>query len=214
MRQTAIGFASKNATLEGILTTPQGVRGPFRALAVCHPHPVLGGNMENSVVTAICRAADQQGMATLRFNFRGVGESQGQFSNGVEEQEDVKAALETLRHWPGIDRRRLALVGYSFGASVILGGLRRYKAARSLVLIAPPISAMQNSLINADRRPKLFIAGQNDRIAPSGELQRALDSVITPARFAEIPGADHSLRSHEQEVAERVVAFVMETLAR
>ena len=164
--------------------------------------------MDNPVVTAICSAAESQGMASLKFNFRGVGESQGQFSNGEREQYDLKAALNVLRRWPDIDPKRLALVGYSFGASVVLDGLRHCKAARSLVLIAPPISSVQGSRILKDQRPKLFLVGQRDRIVQSVELQRVLDEVRQPLEFSEIAGTDHGLSGHEDEVAERVVAFV------
>ena len=213
MRQTAIAFKSGKLTLEGVLTIPQELSGPFGALVVCHPLPSLGGDMDVPVVTAVCRAADRQGLATLRFNFRGVGDSEGEFDSGVGEQEDVRAALDVLRRWPGLDGRRLALAGYSFGASVVLKGLKGYKHARSLVFIAPPVAAVADSAIEKDRRPKLFLSGQRDRISPPVELQRALDRVRAPVQFAEVTGADHSLRSHESEVAERVVGFVAGTLA-
>ena len=212
MRQTAIGFKSEKQSLEGVLTIPQGVSGPFPALLVCHPHPLLSGDMDNPVVMAICHAADDQGLATLRFNFRGVGDSEGEFSNGSGEQKDLDAALNVLKRWPGMNRKQIALVGYSFGASVVLGGLRSYKAARSLVLIAPPISSVRNSRIASDKRPKLFLAGQQDRIALPVELQRVLDDVRQPVQFSEIPAAGHSLSGHEGKVAKNVIAFVVEAM--
>ena len=212
MRQTALGIVSKDVSLEGVLGVPEALPPPYPALVVCHPHPMLGGNMEHAVVSAICRAADREGVASLRFNFRGVGGSEGTFANGEEEEQDLKAALDLLKRWPGIDPKRLTVVGYSFGATVILKGLRHYKSARSLVLIAPPITTVRSSRIRKDRRPKLFIAGQNDRIASPVELQRALDETRPPVRFVEIPDADHSLRSHDSAVAEEVAAFAVETL--
>ena len=212
MRQTAIAFKSGNLTLEGVLSMPQELSGPFPALVVCHPLPSLGGDMDNPVVTAVCRRADREAVATLRFNFRGVGDSEGEFNSGVAEQEDVKAALDVIRRWPGMDRKRLAVAGYSFGASVIAKGLKRFKHARSLVFIAPPVAAVANSAIAKDGRPKLFVAGQHDRIAVPVELQRVLDNARA-VQFAEIAGADHSLREHEQEVADRVVEFVTDTLS-
>ncbi len=212
MRQTAIGFESKKLKLEGVLTLPQGLAGPFPSLVVCHPHPVLGGDMENPVVMAICRAADRRGLATLRFNFRGVGDSEGEFSNGAGERQDLEAALKVVRRWPGLDRRRIALAGYSFGASVALGGLRRCGAACSLAFVAPPIASVRESRIANDKRPKLFVVGQNDRIAPPVSLQSALDDVRQPLRFAEVPAADHSLQGHEREVGELVAGFAADTL--
>ena len=214
MRQTAITFKVKKLSLDGVLTTPQGVPSPYPALLVCHPHPMLGGNMDNAVVMAICRAADVEGVASLRFNFRGVGASEGEFDNGTGEQDDAKAALDLLKRWPDVDDRRLCLVGYSFGASVVLAGLRRYKAAKGLVLIAPPLSSLENSRILNEKRPKLFIAGQVDNVVSSVELQRAVDGVRSPVQFCEIDNADHSFRAHEQDVARRTVEFVKSELTR
>ena len=207
MRQTAVGFESRKAALEGILTVPEGFAEPCPVLVVCHSHPTLGGNMNNPIISAICTNADRVGIATLRFNFRGVEGSEGQFSNGNAEKDDVKAALEVARHWPGLDKNRIGLVGHSFGAAVILRGLRKYKHAASLTLIAPPISAIHESRIAKDSRPKLFMVGQNDRIVNSAELQRALDAVREPVQFREIPDTDHGLSGHEQEIADRTVQF-------
>ena len=212
VRQTAIQFASDKLALEGVLSVPDGLSVPLPAMVVCHPHPLLGGDMENPVVMAICRGASERGIATLRFNFRGAGGSEGEFSKGEEEPRDVAAALDVLRRWPGIDRKQLALAGYSFGASMVLGGLKRYKAAGSLVLVAPPLSALRDSPILKDSRPKLFVVGRDDRLVPPAELQRELDGIRGEVRFSEIVGADHILGGHEGAVAERVVEFLSETL--
>ena len=93
----------------------------------------------------------------------------------TEEHEDIKAALNMMRRWPGVDGKRVALAGYSFGAGVILRGLRHFRGARSLALIAPPISAVRESRIVKDKRPKLFVVGREDRLVSSVDLQRVLD---------------------------------------
>ena len=221
MQQTAIDFTSTNGvSLEGVLVTPDVTPDmtpdapgpPFPAVVVCHPSPTLGGNMDHPLVTAICRTAHREGVASLRFNFRGVGDSQGTFGSGPEEQRDLESALKFVRLLPGVDGKRLGLVGYSFGAAVVLGGLRRYKGARSLVFIAPPLSAVKKSGIRKDKRPKLFMVGQRDRVVPSVQLQRELDDVRQPVQFVELPGDDHSLRSSLDAVAERVAEFLLQTL--
>ena len=210
MRQTAIGFKSKRLTLEGVLTLPQELPQPYPALVMCHPHPMLGGNMDNPVVTSVCRAATEAGLASLRFNFRGVEGSEGDFRNGDAAHEDIKAALNMIRRWPGVDGKRIALGGYSFGAGVILRGLRHFKTARSLALVAPPLSSIAESRIIRDKRPKLFVVGQNDRLVSSVELQRALDRVREPLQFREIAEADHGLVGYERQVGEQVAEFVCE----
>ena len=212
MRQTAIAFKSKRLTLEGVLTLPEELPPPYPAVVMCHPHPMLGGDMDNGVVTAICRAAGERGFAALRFNFRGVEGSEGDFEGGEKTHDDIKAALNMMRRWPGVDRNRIALAGYSFGAGAILRGLRHFKRAHSLALIAPPLSSLENSRIIKDKRPKLFVAGQHDRLVSSVELQRALDAVREPLQFREIAGADHSLTGHEWDVADEVVGFARQAL--
>ena len=207
MRQTAIAFRSKRLTLEGVLSLPEELPQPYPAIVMCHPHPMLGGNMDNPVVTSVCRAMSEAGFASFRFNFRGVEGSEGEFEGGEAVHEDIKAALNIMRRWPGVDGKRIALAGYSFGAGVILRGLRHFRAAKSLVLIAPPLSSIGESRIARDKRPKLFVAGQDDRLVSSVELQRVLDGVREPIQFREIAGGDHSLSGVEWEAADAVAEF-------
>ena len=214
MRQTAIGFKSKGLSLEGVLATPQDLSESYSALLVCHPHPMLGGNMENPVVTTICRAAVAEGIASFRFNFRGVGESEGEFDEGEGEQQDVRSALDVLRRWPGLDGKRIAVAGYSFGASVALNAIGRLKAARCFALIAPSISSASGEKAGRDKRPRLFIVGQRDGLVPSVELQRSLDGMRSPANLFEVPGADHGLVGYETHVARRVIEFVKDNLEK
>ena len=214
MRQTAIAFKSKGLTLEGVLALPTELPQPYPALVMCHPHPMLGGNMDHSVVSTVCRAVSDAGFASFRFNFRGVEGSEGEFKNGEGAHDDIKAALNMMRRWPGVDGKRVALGGYSFGAGAILRGLRHFGSARSLVLIAPPLSSIGDSRIVKDKRGKLFVVGQNDRLVSSVELQSVLDGVRRPLQFREIAGGDHSLSGREWEVADQVAGFVRETLQR
>ena len=212
MRQSAVAFKSKRVTLEGVLTLPEELPPPYTAIVMCHPHPMLGGNMDNPVVTSVCRAANDAGFASFRFNFRGVEGSDGEFKSGDSAHDDIKAALNMMRRWPGVDGKRIALGGFSFGAGVVLRGLRHFKAARSLVLVAPPLSSIAESRIAKDKRPKLFVVGQQDRLVSSVELQRALDGIREPLQFREIPDGDHSLIGRELEVADEVASFVRQML--
>lgn len=213
MHQTAIDFVvSRNLSLEGVFTKPDTPHKWFPMVVVCHPHPMLGGSMEHPLVTTICHVAHREGIGSLRFNFRGVGGSQGTFSNGKKEQLDVKAALEIIKLMPGTDVTRLALIGYSFGASTVLQGLRRYGGTKSLVFISPPLASVRQSRIMKDRRNKMFVVGQDDQVVPSVDLQRLLDDVRQPVRFHEILGANHGFIGQTEEVAERVAEFLLETL--
>ena len=212
MPQTAIDFrSSKRLSLMGVVTMPEGGGEPFPAIVVCHPHPMLGGDMDHPVVTAICRAASRDGIASLRF--RGVGDSQGVFGEGGEEQDDLVAAFKLMKAFPGIDGHRLALVGYSFGASMVLNTLGRCKSARALAVIAPPVSSTRSTGVRKSKLAKLFVAGRNDRVVPSVQLQRALDEVRPPVQFVELADADHALIGREQAAADEVSEFLARALS-
>ena len=212
MRQTAVSFKSKGLTLEGVLTVPQGQTGPFPAAVLCHPHPLFGGTMDNNVIAAVAEALDGVGIATLRFNFRGVPPSEGKFDDDKGEQQDIRAALDILKRWSDIDGKRLALVGYSFGAQVILRGLGKYGAARVLALISPPLPAFDDSPIAKSSTAKLFLIGSGDRLIGPEQLRKRVAALPPPTEFREIPEADHMWRGHEHEAAEHVAEFLAAVL--
>ena len=212
MHPTAISFKSKDLTLEGVVATPEGLPGTFPVAVLCHPHPLFGGSMDNTVVMAIARAIDATGIATLRFNFRGVGTSEGEFSKGAEEQQDLLAALKLVKQLPHLDARRLALVGYSFGAQVILQGLDKYKRAKALALLSPPLTSFNGSPVATHRKPKLFLVGDADRLAQADRLQEQIAALHPSTRLQVIPGADHSWRGREEAAAQRVAQFLIEVL--
>ncbi len=220
----SISFPSDNLTLEGILHLPvlSEVEGPASSpspgVVVCHPHPLYGGDMHNNVVTAICRAAAVRGIAALRFNFRGVGRSQGAFADGVGERADATAALAHLRQLPEIDSQRIGLVGYSFGAAVALLSAGQdlrpdgRASARALVAVSTPTIARGLSDI-AVSCPALLVVGDQDQVAPPSRLA-ALAGVIGPrAELVIVPGADHFWWGAEDRLAELVSGFLVRTLA-
>ena len=213
MRQIAISFSSQRLTLEGVVSVPQGGLGRYPAVVVCHPHPVFQGDMEHPLVQAICTALDQRGLATLRFNFRGVGGSEGEFTNGQKELKDVEAALKVAACWPGLDRRRMGLVGYSFGASVILRGLSWLKSPRALGLISPPLAAVETGPPRREQRPRLFLVGDADRISPSERLGEVVTAMAGSAEILIVPGVDHTWSGREAEAAEYTALFLARTLA-
>ena len=205
-------YSSKGVTLEGIVARPEGQDLLPPAAILCHPHPVLGGDLDHPVLSAIDWICMGEGIASLRFNFRGVGQSTGRFSNGDSELEDVHAAFRLIEGLRCADTNRMASVGYSFGASVLLKGIPKLKKSRSFVFIAPPLSSVRKSSIAKDSRPKLFICGQKDRVVSSTGLQRELDRIDQPIEFYEIPYADHGLSGHELTIGNRVAEFLLSNL--
>ncbi|MBI2913653.1 MAG: dienelactone hydrolase family protein [Chloroflexi bacterium] len=189
-------------TLEGVLHRPSG--SPSPGIVVCHPHPLYGGDMHNNVVNALCRAAVAGGIAALRFNFRGVGASQGSFGDGIGERADAEAALQHLRGRPEIDASRSGLVGYSFGAAVAL--LAAGHDLCAVVAVSTPTIARGLSDIDV-RCPALLVVGDRDEVAPPSRLS-ALAAAIPGAELAVVPGADHFWWGSEDRLARIVSDFL------
>ena len=182
------------------LTTPDGiileamVSAPgttTSGVVICHPHPLYGGDMDNPVVVRAAEVAAVAGLATLRFNFRGVGRSTGTHGGGRAEQHDVAAALDHLATRLG-DRSHVALAGYSFGA-IMAADAAAARELAGLALIAPPLPFSQSRplprLGNA-RLPVLVVVGSNDEYCPLPALDR-LRSELPNAEVRVIDGANH-----------------------
>ena len=211
MGQTSISFKSKKTNLEGILSVPNGHLGLLPAAILCHPHPLFGGNMDNNVIIAVSTALNSKGIATFRFNFKGVAPSERISSNGASEQEDLASALRVVKKLSGIDHKRLGLVGYSFGAQIILLGIKKYNSVKTLALISPPLSAL-NSNLNKDDKYKLFVVGSKDGLVEPNALKEHLDTLSETITFREVLGADHSWRGHEESMANQVAEFLQTSL--
>jgi uncharacterized protein len=171
--------------LEGALAEPPNCR---LGVALCHPHPLYGGDMDNPVVGAAARACAVAGLATLRFNFRGVGGSAGAWDEGRGEQDDVRAALACLH----ARTPRVALAGYSFGAAMAAAVAAAGEPLAGLALLAPPLAtrpwAPSESLAVAG--PVLLVAGSADDYCPVSALED-LGRSLPGSSVSVIPGADH-----------------------
>ena len=202
-----VTFTSDGLALEGILHLPAS--SPSPAVAVCHPHPLYGGDMHNSVVVALCRAAAARGIAALRFNFRGVGRSEGSFADGVGERADATAALAHLPQLPEVDGDKLGVVGYSFGAAVAL--LAAGDGLRAVVAVSTPTIARGLSEI-AIRCPALLVVGEQDQVAPPSRLASLGQAVGPQAELIMVPGADHFWWGAEERLSAIVSDFLLHAL--
>jgi uncharacterized protein len=175
-------------TLEGALALPPGARA---GVVVCHPHPLYGGDMDNPVVLAASRACTEAGLATLRFNFRGVGDSGGAWDDGRGEQDDVRAALACLgQALP--EPARLALAGYSFGAAMAASVASAGLPLAGLALIAPPLAMRpwQPTPALAVDGPILLVVGRADQYC-SGTAVVQLGHALPKATVTVFDGVDH-----------------------
>jgi alpha/beta superfamily hydrolase len=204
-----IEFPCGELSLEGMLHIPDG-KGPFAAVIICHPHPLYGGMMDNNIVIAVCQALTQTSTACLRFNFRGVGESQGIHDNGAGEQDDVVAALSYVSSIKEIDNKRIGLCGYSFGAGVALDVAVKSKLVNALALISPILP--HDSPIDSYTKPKLLLWGSDDLALPAVDLKRFTEELPEPKQYKVISGADHLWWGYEDKVGSRVAYFFAEAL--
>jgi alpha/beta superfamily hydrolase len=134
---TAEGPAGR---LQARLSLPAERARPEGAALICHPHPNYGGTMDNKVVYMLSRACDRAGLAALRFNFRGVGQSEGEFGVGRCETDDCLAMAALLK--ATLPEARIVLAGFSFGAFVSLRAAHQIKPVQ-LVSVAPPLDYFQ-----------------------------------------------------------------------
>ena len=209
MKRVYITFPCADISLEGVWHFPKA-NGPFPAVIVCHPHPLYGGSMSANVVFYICQALAEASIAALRFNFRGVGKSGGVFGGGVAEQEDVKAALAFVSSTPTIDRKKIGLAGYSFGASVALPVAVQDGRVNLLALVSPALLDSGWAQLKGYTRPKFIIIGENDSVIPEPGLRQLVEDIPEPKQYQVIPGADHFWAGFEVEVAHKVTQFFAE----
>jgi len=204
---SSIAFKSEKLLLEGMLSTPEDIPGPYPAIVVCHSHPSFRGNMNEQVVSTICQSANSAGFATLRFNFRGTGGSEGHYDAGKGETKDVKSAVNMMKRWPGLDKNKITVVGYSFGALTIMAGVRGLGSASKFALISPPPNSASSSHLRKDKRPLLVVTGEKDLLSPPTRLNDVFSGYKYRPRIEIIPRADFSLIGHDIKVARIITEF-------
>jgi alpha/beta superfamily hydrolase len=205
LKRVHTSFPSGKLKLDGVWHLPEG-DGPFPAVIVCHPHPLYGGNMSANIVFSICQALALKNIAALRFNFRGVGQSQGKFGGGTAEREDVRAALAFVLSAENINRSKIGLAGYSFGGGVAASVAVRDERVKALALVSPALMYGGETLTEY-KKPKFIIIGENDDMIAPEEVGEAVEAMPKPKRFEVIPGADHFWAGYEETVAEKVCRF-------
>lgn len=212
MKQHSIAFGDSNLTLDGILSLPTNMPSPFPGVVLCHPHTLFGGSMNSPVMHALSIALDIRGLATLRFNFRGVGLSEGTFDEGKGEQDDLKLAIDTLKRWPGVRGNRIGVAGVSFGAVVALDGIATSRNVRALAALSPTLSGVRRSKLDKFKWPKLVIVGEKDRLVPAKLLEDTVNLLTTTIDYRVIPGADHTWGGYESLLADQSADFLAEAL--
>ncbi len=203
--EEAIQFTADGLQLEGRLGVPEGAT---HGAVICHPHPQYGGTMDNNVVSAVAKALRAVGVATLRFNFRGVGTSEGRYGGGQAEANDARAAVDQLR--TRVSTADVTLIGYSFGAVVALLAGHDHAHVSRVIAIATPVPMFDTSFLEGCVKSKLFILGDHDQYCSLAVMHERIATLPEPKTFMCIAGADHFFGGHEAAVADIVVRFLRE----
>ena len=166
--------------------------------------------MDSPVVTRIVEVCTARGLATLRFNFRGVGASTGRHEDGRGEQEDIRASLAHLGSVLGPEART-ALAGYSFGAMVAAAVATTVPVA-GLALVAPPLRVSELTLAPSQMEPTLVVVGAEDQYCPATALEK-LRAEMPTATVVVIEGADHFFFGSLAPLGDAVSAWAEALLA-
>ncbi|MET0908214.1 MAG: alpha/beta fold hydrolase [Ilumatobacteraceae bacterium] len=190
--------------LEGDLHVPDGDEGePSVAVVLCHPHPKMGGDRHNPVVEAVFERLVAEHRAVLRFDFRGVGRSQGDKGDGTHERLDALAAIDRLT---SATDAPIWLAGYSFGSAVALAVVD--PRVTGWLAIAPPLSMLTTDpAAGADPRPKHLLIAGHDQFSPPTATE-ATTVGWTAVDTTVLPGADHFLGGHLDAVADWVAGVL------
>lgn len=197
--------------IETLLAAPRGK--PVAVCLVCHPHPLYGGAMSNKVVYSLASAALQAGALTARFNFRGVGKTEGAHDHARGEIDDTVVMAGWLRaQLPGVP---LVLAGFSFGAYVSLAAAARCKPALQLSVSVP----LSGDYIDGAALPPhpgcpwLAVHGTGDDVVDYARTRAALEAYTPPPRLVTLDGAGHFYHGRLTELHDAVLPFLREHLS-
>lgn len=198
-----VNKADSQIVLEGLLSVPASATA---GAVICHPHPLYGGEMRNNVVTALIEAFHECGMATLRFNFRGVGKSEGSHDEGKGECDDVSAAVTFLQAQCTLTN--ILVAGYSFGSVVGLQAGAKDERVNALIGLAFPLNLRDPTFLNDIKKPVFLVSGTKDDYSPIEGLKKVVSTMSVPAKLQTIEGADHFFMGREKEITATIRAFL------
>lgn len=197
-------FEGPAGRIEAILKEP--LMPVCRAAIVCHPHPLFGGTMHNKVVYRIAKAFQDAGFAVLRFNFRGVGSSQGEHDEGHGEQDDLRAAIKFMKEkYPEAEAW---VAGFSFGSVVMLRAACSDSSIRALVAAGVPVSKYDFREVIGCDKPKLFVQGESDEFGRAADLERFVAKLSEPKTLKIIEGVGHFFEGRLGELEKAVSDFI------
>jgi alpha/beta superfamily hydrolase len=204
-----ISFSSRgqpSLLLEGVLHTPNDAElAPI--IILCHPQPA-SSDMNDTLNSALARRLAEMGMVALRFNFRGVGKSQGQQTDGRLEPLDLAGAIEFALSQPGDNPAKICVIGHGFGAYIALLYAPFDTRIRTVVSISLPLFRAASGFPKPFERPKLFITGEFDEICPLYKLEPFVEQLKGPKGIKVIVGARYLMRGYEDATVTTILKYV------
>jgi uncharacterized protein len=184
------------------------------AAVVCHPHPLFGGTLHNKVVFHTMKALNSFGFPVLRFNFRGTGMSEGAHASGLEEVEDVRAALDWLEHEFALP---VVFAGFSFGAAVGLRAAYADDRVRALIALGLPTVPVEGrkydfEFLRTCTKPKVFVSGSRDQFGPAGRLEALVETFAEPKKLVRIEAGDHFFEGRLRELRAAIEDWIRENV--
>lgn len=181
-------LSGPSGRLEAITTWPENNMVSAVAI-ICHPHPLYQGTMHNKVVSTLARTFAKQGLATVRFNYRGVGRSEGHYGDMQGEIQDLLA----IKAWVNehLPRLPIWLAGFSFGAFISACVAHQATDVQQLISVAPAINHADFYALTKITCPWLVIQGAQDEVVPFAEVQQFALASPVPLRFVVLPEAGH-----------------------
>ncbi len=220
MIEEQVNFNSGRLKLEGVLSYDENVLNPPMVL-LCPPHPHLGGDMDNNVITSLGSVLAENGFAMLRFNYRGVGNSESKLGNIAEIYEywesilnnddcseaivDATSAIKYLESTVGTNK--IFIVGYSFGAIVAMMLSVENADIKAFASISTPFGRFDTSFLSDCKKPKLFICADNDFASSLEEVEKGMLNISEPKIFDIMRECDHFYIDKELEIANKALRF-------
>ena len=207
-------FNGPEGRLEGRYQQSKRPNAPIALML--HPHPQYGGTMNNKVVYTLFHAFVRQGFSVLRFNFRGVGRSQGVFDRGEGELSDAAAALDWLQSY-NENAEGCWIAGFSFGAWIGMQLLMRRPEITGFVSVAPPANMHDFSFLAPCPSSGLILQGDKDEVVPEASVKKLVDKLSSQRGisidYRVVPGADHFFQDQMEELSGHVDDYLLKALA-
>jgi len=207
--ERAISFNSRgqpSILLEGVLHIPKNVElAPI--IVLCHPQPA-SSDMNDTLNCALASRLAEAGIFALRFNFRGVGKSEGQQTDGRLEPLDLAGAIDFALSQPGGNPAKICVVGHGFGAYIAFLYAPFDTRIRTLVSISLPLFRAESGFPKPFERPKLFITGEFDEICPLHKLEPFVEQLKGPKGIKVIVGARYLMRGYEDATVASILKYV------